>query len=258
MRVLRDILKELVQIRELLQNLPKEIPASAVTYLGSNQAKRPLQEFFTWNHRWVAMLHERNFITASKTYDLIESDFGDALFHLDQFAALGEFKKEIKPRGHYVLDFGVYKGSSTRSLAMLFPDHEIHGFDSFEGLPSRWSHALTGDVGDVTGKLPDVPKNVVLYPGWFSESIPDWMKQHETSPAALYRIDCDIYESAKDIYSSLGGKLMSGDVLLFDEFIGHRGFEQHDYKALWEFCNEKEFQVEYLAYGLSYVLLRLR
>lgn len=120
MRVLREILKELVQIRELLQNLPKEIPASAVAYLGSNQAKRPLQEFFTWNHRWVAMLHE--------------SDFGDALFHLDQFVALGEFKKEIEPSGHYVAGLWGLQRFFNKIVSSAFPGPRDSWFRLFRGI----------------------------------------------------------------------------------------------------------------------------
>lgn len=37
-----------------------------------------------------------------------------------------------------ILDLGVHKSGSTRSLARIFPDPTTHGFDSFEGLPKDW------------------------------------------------------------------------------------------------------------------------
>ena len=36
------------------------------------------------------------------------------------------------------LEFGVATGRTIRHWAKLWPDHTIHGFDSFEGLPETW------------------------------------------------------------------------------------------------------------------------
>lgn len=135
--MLAKILRELQKISSQLETLSSELPGAFVEYLGSNQAKAPLQRYFAWNHRWVAMLEERNRRTASDTYDFIEDFFGDALFRLDQFESLAEFHHQIDSRGEIICDFGVYKGNSTRALAKLFPGKKIHGFDSFHGLPER-------------------------------------------------------------------------------------------------------------------------
>lgn len=256
-KVLAEIQKELKTISKQLDTLPAELGPALLDYLGSNNSKPALQRYFAWNQRWVSMLEERNRRTASDTYDFIEQMFEDALFRLDQFDCLSEYFSEIDPRGDIVCDFGVYKGGSTRRLARLFSSKKIHGFDSFEGLPSRWSHALTGEFGDVQGAIPESAANVRYFPGWFSETIPAWAAEFESHEVALYRIDCDIYSSTKDIFDGVGHRVRDGDFFLFDELIGHRGWRYHEYRALMEFCDSKKFEPEYLAYGLSYVLLRL-
>lgn len=256
--MLQKILKELRKISGQLERLSHELPPAFISYIGSNEAKAPLQNYFAWNHRWVSMLQERNTRTAKDTYDFVEGSFGDALFRLEQFESLAEYHSEIDSRGQIICDFGVYKGGSTRRLAKLFPGKFIHGFDSFYGLPERWSHALTGEFGDVEGAVPQATENVRFFPGWFSDTLPPWSSEFAAKAIALYRIDCDIYQSTKDIFDAIGHRIGEGDFLLFDELIGHRGWRHHEYRALSEFCDERGLVPEYLAYGLSYVLLRLR
>lgn len=225
--------------------------------LNTGAAKEELNHFFAWNHRWVALLSERNRRTAIDTYDFVDSEFGDALFHLDQFRSLSEHVDHVRESGDVVLDFGVYKGGSTRRLARMFPDLEIHGFDSFEGLPERWSHAFRGDFGDIKGALPEVPDNVTLHAGWFDETCPTWVAAHPDPQIGLLRIDCDIYSSTATIFESFGPFLKPGTLVLFDELIGYRGWRHHEYAALQEFLSLSELSVRYHAYGLTYVLVEL-
>lgn len=157
----------------LLRDFPQAFVQTVLTELSSNQSKQQLQEFMAWNHRWIALLSERNQRTASDTYDLIDQHFGDALFRLNQFEALSEFRDSIDERGSVVLEFGVHTGGSTRQLSRLFPGKTIHGFDSFEGLPERWSHVGRGEF-DRGGELPEVPRNVQLHKGWFQDTCPQF------------------------------------------------------------------------------------
>jgi len=252
-----QMLATLERIEKLLTQLPETLTLGAIDTLASPAAKVRLNNFYSMNHRWIAMLSERNARAAHATYDLIDDEFGDALFLIDQFSALEQFRDDIAKRGCAVLDFGVHKGGSTRRLARMFPDHEIHGFDSFLGLPEAWSHTPTGTF-DLQGELPQVPSNVELHSGWFSDSLPKWISENPDYSVARYRIDCDIYSSTKDIFRSFGPRIRDNDFLLFDELVGYRGFEHHEYRALTEFLEEYSFDVEFLAYGLTYVLCRVR
>lgn len=230
---------------------------AALSELSSSRSKQLLQEFYTWNHRWVAMLTERNRRTAEHTYDFIESYMPDAHFRLNQMDVVRSKRDDILKLNGNILDLGVYKGGSTRALCRIFPDKTIHGFDSFEGLPEDWSHALKGSFGDVAGALPEVPDNATLHKGWFDNTLPVWAEENGDLPISLLRIDCDIYSSTKTIFDEVGHLVRPGSWVLFDELIGYRGWQHHEYKALTEFLDQAELDVEYVAYGLTYVLTRI-
>ena len=54
-----------------------------------------LVQFFTWNHRWVAHIAERNRRAAASTYDFIDADMPDALFWANQFDVIGSKSDEM-------------------------------------------------------------------------------------------------------------------------------------------------------------------
>jgi hypothetical protein len=74
----------------------------------------------------------------------------------------------------------------------------------------------------------------------------------------LMRVDCDIYSSTKTIFTELRELIRPGTWILFDELIGYRGWQEHEYKAFQEFLANTDFNVEWIAHGLTYVLVRLR
>ncbi len=243
----REALSE-VHLRHDIRNV--------IDQLSSPEVHQALRNYLMLNHRFVALLDERARAAARSTYAFIEKEMPNAIHMLDQFRMIEERKEEV-PEGH-ILDLGVYKGASTRALARSFPGRRIYGFDSFEGLPEDWSHALKGSFGDVKGKLPDVPGNVTLVPGWFDATLPIWAREHEGETIALLRVDCDIYSSTKTIFDTLGDKLRPGSWICFDELIGYFGWEHHEHKAFMEFIAATGFDYEYFAYGLTYTLARLK
>ena len=236
-------------VRKVLRAAGREFAAGAIQELNSSRAQEQL--------RWFANLAERNRRTAVSTSDFIDATMPSAVFKLDQFAVLRSKRVEITRLDGQILDLGVYKGESTRGLAELFPDATIHGFDSFEGLPGDWSIALAGHFGDVAGRLPEVPANVRLYKGWFSDTLPPWSVRHAGHAISLLRVDCDIYSSTKTVFDVLGPMLRPGSWILFDELIGYQGWQDHEYRAFEEFLDESGLGCEYVAYGLTYVLVKL-
>ncbi|MBP7406574.1 MAG: class I SAM-dependent methyltransferase [Candidatus Microthrix sp.] len=233
-----------------------DIP-DAVAQLGSAQSRVQLHQLMSWNHRWVAMLAERNRRTAVSSYDFIEEVMPNARFSINQFDVIRDKQDEIMQLDGHILDLGVYRGVSTKALARIFPSKIIHGFDSFEGLPEDWGHQGKGAFGEVKGMLPDMPDNVKLYKGWFDDTLPDWYSAHNGTPISLLRVDCDLYSSTRTILNVLRPLIRSGTWIVFDEYIGYRTWEEHEYKAFMEFVDETGFEFEYVAYGLTYTILRL-
>ena len=223
----------------------------------SGVGKMPIRQYLTREYRFVEFLRERARRAAVQSFNFIDEKMRDALFHVDQFAVLRSKADLIGATGDTILDFGVYKGDSTRKLAAIFPHHSIHGFDSFEGLPEDWNHALKGGFSDAGGRIPEAPGNVIFHKGWFDDTVPTWAQQYQNARIALLRVDCDIYSSTKTIFDGIGGMIGSGSWVCFDELIGYYGWQGHEYKAFEEFLRSRSLKAEYIAYGLTYAIARI-
>lgn len=145
-----------------------------------------------------------------------------------------------------VMEFGVYNGKSIRLIASLV-DSIVHGFDSFEGIPEEWVNERKGSYS-AFGVLPEVPDNVILHPGWFEDSIPEFIK-NEKWPIRFINIDCDLYSSTKTIFDLLGPQIVSGSVILFDEFIGYPTWKDDEFKAFQEATERFNWTYEILCFS---------
>ena len=131
-----------------------------------------------------------------------------------------------------VLEFGVRRGTSIDRIAAA-ADQDVHGFDSFEGLPEAWGAEPRGVLS--TGRqLPAVRPNVTLHAGWFEDTLPPFLAAHP-GPVRFVNVDSDIYSSAKTVLTALAGRIRPGSVLVFDEFIGNRTWRDDEYKAFQEY-----------------------
>ena len=161
---------------------------------------------------------------------------------------LARFALSRAPKDGLVVEFGVAKGASLRNLASQTA-RQVHGFDSFGGLPEAWS-GTKEQAGAFTqkGKLPKVPPNAVLHPGWFDQTLPPFLASHE-GDAAFIHVDCDIYTSTVIIFSALRDRIIPGTVVLFDEYFNYPGWRAHEYKAFQEFIRQVGLTYEYIGFS---------
>jgi len=145
-----------------------------------------------------------------------------------------------------ILEFGVRHGNSINQLAKLTIS-TVHGFDSFEGLPTEW-HNESKESYSTKGIIPDVEKNVILYKGWFEDTLPEFSKKYPES-IRLINIDCDLYSSTSTILKILAPQIQSGTVLIFDEYIGNQHWKEDEFKAFQEAVNFNQWKYEYLAFS---------
>lgn len=145
-----------------------------------------------------------------------------------------------------VLEFGVRHGNSIRQLAKL-TKQEIHGFDSFEGLPESWHQEDKGTYS-TKGRLPVVSKHVKLHQGWFEDTLPEFLLEN-LGNVRLINIDCDLYSSTKTVLDFLANRIVSGTVIVFDEYIGNQHWREDEYKAFQEAVNAYGWRYEYLAFS---------
>lgn len=153
------------------------------------------------------------------------------------------------PAEGLVLEFGVWSGKTINMIA----DHvgagrEVHGFDSFEGLPEDWFGKYVKGRFHTGGTLPEVRDNVRLHKGWFNETLPPFLESHPGSVAFVH-VDSDLYSSAKTIFDSLGDRLVPGSVILFDEYFNYPGWQEHEHRAFRELVEERRLRYQWLAYN---------
>lgn len=144
------------------------------------------------------------------------------------------------------LEYGVFKAETINYIAKK-TSRKVYGFDSFEGLPEFWRDGFPKGEFAVEN-LPQVESNVVLVKGWFDKTLPDFIRNKKEKIAYLH-IDCDLYSSTKTIFDELKGKIVSGTVIVFDEYFNFPGWEKDEFKAFAEFIKQTDLRYEYLTYN---------
>ena len=94
----------------------------------------------------------------------------------------------------------------------------------------------------INSVVPNI-NGVKFYVGWFSDTIPDYLKIAE--PIALLHVDSDLYSSAKEVLESLNDHIIEGTIIVFDEwFYKHDPqYNDHEEKAFNEWV--LKFQRKY-------------
>jgi hypothetical protein len=136
-----------------------------------------------------------------------------------------------RPRG-WALEFGVGTGGSLRLIAEVMP---AVGFDSFDGLPEDWRDGFPR--GSFACEPPDRDSinGASLRIGPFAETLPQFVWPY---PVGLVHIDCDLYSSTATVLEHLGPHLGAGCYVLFDEWHGYDGAEEHEQRAWREFADQ--------------------
>jgi Methyltransferase domain len=146
------------------------------------------------------------------------------------------------------LEFGVFGGYSVNFLARI-AGRTMHGFDSFEGLQDDWQGpGLARGTFDLGGKPPRVRNNVRLVKGWFNETLPAFLAA-EQSPVSLLHLDCDTYEATKYVLTEVADRLTPETVTILDDYHGHRGFQEGQFKAWAEFVEARGLNYRYAAFN---------
>lgn len=148
------------------------------------------------------------------------------------------------------VEFGVFKGATLRHWTGLLkhPASCLHGFDSFEGLPETWSYFVGKETLDVHGVMPrfDDPR-VRLFKGWFTQTLPGYLRDFHPHPTLIIHLDADLYSSTSFVLWELKPHLRPGTILIFDEFFDR----EHELKAFTEFLHEFPMVIECIGATLA-------
>ncbi len=153
--------------------------------------------------------------------------------------------------GELFLEFGVFKGDSINTFAKYLSKKKSHifGFDSFEGLEEEWITHEHNPIGtfSLNKKPPKVDKNVTLVIGKVQDTLENFLKQKDGIKIAFVHMDMDTFVPTQYVLKKIKPLLNKGAVILFDEFYGFPNWKEHEYKALMEIFNEKEYK--YISFG---------
>jgi hypothetical protein len=226
--------------------------SGALRELGDRIAAAAAREVGNLLERTRATVHpldEMNRRMERRLLDALERDEAVWCRSGEEVRAIALERRQVEG---LIVEFGVYTGQTIRFWASNV-EQTVHGFDSFEGLPDGdgvWKPYISGDRFNVGERLPDVPANVTLHKGWFSDTLPGFCEAH-AGPISLAHVDCDIYSSTKTIFDTLGDRFVPGSVIVFDEYFNYPGWQFEEYRAFQEFVKARKVAYSYLAFGAN-------
>ena len=164
---------------------------------------------------------------------------------------------EIKLKGLHC-EFGVHQALQLNYLAKAKPNQHWYGFDSFEGLQENWPGGYHGKGWfSKQGQIPVVNKNVKIIKGWFKNTLPSFFKKNKEKISFMH-IDCDTYQSTKDVLDNIDPKLLQKDTLiLLDEYISYWGWKENVFKAWKEYVNKHSIKYQYVLFGKGQGLVKI-
>ena len=116
--------------------------------------------------------------------------------------------------------------------------------DTFTGLPEPWYKQPKGTYSSF-GSVPEITGGEFIV-GKFEETLPIFFSEKRPL-ASLINFDADLYSSTLCALNNSVGVVDEKSILIFDEFIMNEYWEEDEYKALNEFCDNFGFSYDVLA-----------
>ena len=139
-------------------------------------------------------------------------------------------------------EFGVWNGVSFKYLINTFG--RGFGFDTFTGIPEKWHDNPAGTYSSF-GSIPQISGGEFIV-GKFEDTLPKFFSK-KRSVASLINFDADLYSSTICALNNAKDIIDADTILVFDEFLMNDRWEEDEYKALEEFCNNFNFSYDVLA-----------
>ena len=171
------------------------------------------------------------------------------------------YKSIINLPGH-IVECGVFKGASFirfctfREILESPYSREIIGFDAFGKFPEqendndqKFVERFESSAGD--GISVDEFKAVLSHKGFnnyeiiqgdMTNTIPDYVSKHPELKISLLHIDVDVYKPSVTILHHLFDRVVSGGLIVFDDF----GTVDGETRAVDEFFSERDDIIEKL------------
>ena len=143
-------------------------------------------------------------------------------------------------------EFGVWNGISFQYFINTFV--KGFGFDTFTGLPETWHDNQPKGAYSSFGSIPKIAGGEFIV-GEFKRTLPKFFSK--TRPlASLINFDADLYSSTLCALNYSNKVIDEKSILIFDEFLTNKYWENDEYKALNEFCDN--FSISYDVLAVSF------
>ena len=200
-------------------------------------------EYFKGNHK-----NFNNLINSNKSNDSYIRSF-QWVFSLPKLPKLFFNKKDffdgvtaISDKSKPFYEFGVWNGVSFKYLINTFG--RGFGFDTFTGIPEKWHDNPAGTYSSF-GSIPQISGGEFIV-GKFEDTLPKFFSK-KRPVASLINFDADLYSSTICALNNTKDIIDENTILVFDEFLMNDHWEDDEYKALEEFCNNFNFSYDVLA-----------
>lgn len=185
-----------------------------------------------------------------------ESRFGKFIAHYELY------KKIVNIPGA-VIECGLFKGNSFfrlahfRDLLETRYSRKLIGFDIFGTFPKtdfdndkKYLEGFINTAGEKSIDLGEIQKimnykkidNYEFVKGDINKTIPEYCKKNPHLKIALLHIDTDVYEPAVTILENMYDKVVSGGIIMFDDY----GTFPGETKAVDDFFKDKKEKVQKL------------
>jgi|TARA_Y100000389_G_scaffold43936_1_gene38656 hypothetical protein len=198
---------------------------------------------------------------------LINSINGDNYHNISKFYNIYKIWNNIRLdsiSGDYI-EFGIFKGKallhSYKTYKKLFNSQEginFYGLDSFEGFPEDnhdfyIENNFSVSYKKVLSQFKDF-ENIEIHKGYFKDVLTT--HEFEKKKFSFVFIDCDIYESALDVFNYIQNRISKGGFIMIDDFtsIDKNGNSIH--KAFNEILNLNDY-VYFSSYSSGQIFRRL-
>ena len=115
---------------------------------------------------------------------------------------------------------------------------------SNSGLPEDWLKNKAGTYSS-KGRVPQIDNGTFII-GQFEDTLPKFFLKKRPH-ASIINFDADLYSSTICALRHSRNIIDEHTILIFDEFITNENWEQDEYKALQDFCQESNLTYSVLA-----------
>lgn len=219
-----------------------------------------------------------NHPAALRVLEVFDRRMENRMTEFGMLAQAFEFCKINAIEGDY-FEFGVWQGKTfgyARAMARRYGYGPLtfRAFDSFQGLPAVepgdyeiWQEGQfafgRSEFERVLSQKGFERSDYQIVEGFYNDSLNQELiesLEKQSVKASIVYIDCDLYESTRDVLAFIGPFLQDGTVICFDDFFNYRGradmgeqkaFEE--YKAQTPFLSFRPY-MPYSPLGMSFIV----